>query len=147
MPDTSTVAFQPHAIQLKHIGVKELYIRANVPPSQSVDTSSIEYGLFNAYSEYFSESHMIRAGVKLEAGIAESEEELPFAIRVEIYGDFFVDESRFDVNLIEKWADGNAPFILYPYLREHVFALTARSGFPPVLLDLVEVPTWNKTQP
>ncbi len=36
--------------------------------------------------------------------------------------------------------------ILQPYLREHVFALTARAGFQPLILPLIEVPTLVQKQ-
>ncbi len=86
--------------------------------------------------------HVIEVGVIIEYGIeTKPDEVVPFALRVHIMGQFKVDESTFDKAKIDKWARINAPYILYPYLREHVFALTARSGFDPVLLPLVELPT------
>ena len=64
-------------------------------------------------------------------------------MRVVIGGVFKVDETKFAKADIDDWANRNAPFILYPYLREQAYTLTVRCGFPGIIIPLLEVPTFK----
>jgi preprotein translocase subunit SecB len=128
-----------HAIQAEEIFPRELYIRSNVVPSNITSYEGVEPELSIGYSNYDPEGKEIHIRVTLEMGKAELP--APFHLKVELMGLFRVDESKFPVARLEEWAQTNALFIFHPYLREQVFALTARCGFLPVLLPLVTVPT------
>lgn len=68
---------------------------------------------------------------------------IPYFLFVEVVGIFEVDESKFPPDRIYEWANANAMYVMYPYLREHVYALTSRAGFRPLLLELLEVPLFT----
>lgn len=145
MPDdTEEKIANLHPIQLESLNVKELYIRANVPPDVKTGVEETAFTLGVASSEYDEERQQIVVGVKAEVGgDEEAEEKLPFNLKVELAGRFRVDETRFPMDEINHWARRNAPLVLIPYLREHIFALTARCGFKPMMLPLLEVPTYK----
>lgn len=133
-----------HPIQLESLNVKELYIRANVPPNVKTGVEETAFTLRVASSEYDEERKQVVVGVKAEVRRdEEAEEKPPFTLKVELAGRFRVDEERFPMEEINHWARQNAPLVLIPYLREHVFALTARCGFKPMMLPLLEVPTFK----
>jgi preprotein translocase subunit SecB len=149
-----------YPIQATHIGPRELYIRANLPPAESLGIEESDYVLTVGHSAYDEETKVIQIAVRIEAGHSlkslekspqvsdgdPSEEVTPYHLRIELSGHFMVDDSVFPAERIYDWANTNAIFIMYPYLREHVFALTARSGFRPMLLPLVEVPLFRIPQ-
>lgn len=136
-----------HPIQLISLNVEELYINVKNPPqAEDLSLDRGEFDLRTGHSEYDKEHQIIVVGVKLEIGIKEPKE-TPFELRVVINGLFKVDETKFQRVNIEDWANRNAPIILYPYVREHAFALTARCGFPGIILPLLEVPVFKLEQP
>ena len=92
-------------------------------------------------------NHRIVVGITLELKEGEEKEsELPYFLKVELAALFEVDESKFDKEHIYDWARRNAPFILFPYLREEAYALTIRAGYKPLILPLLEVPTFQSEE-
>lgn len=138
--ETKQELMKLHPIQTNSISVKELYIKANEfpDPSKAIEKSagSISVG----HSEYDEKNKTIRVAIKLEV---EKEKKAPFTLRIELIGEFFVNEQEFPIKYIYDWAGRNAPLILMPYLREHAYALTLRAGFQPIILALAEVPTFK----
>jgi preprotein translocase subunit SecB len=131
---------KPYPIQATYIGVRELYIKANVAPSEKIQLEDTEPILSLGHSTYDETRKTIGIAVKLEMG--NEKEPSPFHLRIQLVGEFKVDEMRFPAERVIEWAKTNALFIFHPFLREHVFALTARCGFFPLMLQLVEVPTF-----
>lgn len=82
--------------------------------------------------------------VKVELVIEPGEEKLdrPFSMRIVVVGHFKVDTEKFPVNFIPDWCQNNAPIILLPFIREHAYSLSVRAGFNPIILPLVEVPSF-----
>ncbi len=138
---------KPHPIQLTSLGVRELSIISNVAPDADIEanvsTCSIKIGSTN----YDNKDKTIAVSLRLEVGTGNEETEAPFIMKIELVGFFEVDESRFLVEHVSDWAFKNAPFILFPYLREHAFGLSARCGFKPMLLPLLEVQTFKIDKP
>lgn len=136
--------YKLHAIQLTDLRVSELSIHVDlsVPRDASIGGFNIETGR----SAYNHEEHQIQVKMRVSMGAQEGESS-PFQLAVAIHGNFVVDESRFDIKFIEDWADKNAPLVLYPYLREQVYSLTSRAGFPEALLPLIEIPTFRIAPP
>lgn len=133
-----------YPIQANFISVRELFIQPHVPADRRLEIPSGDLIFKTAHSAYDDTRQIIEVGVQLEYGIETKPDQLvPYSLRVHLMGQFRVDEQQFDIAKIDTWARINAPYILYPYLREHVFALTARCGFDPVLLPLVELPTFK----
>ena len=139
-PATERASIYP--IQANFIAVRELYIKPHLPPNQRLGANPDEFTMKTAHTAYDEERHVIEVGSQVEYAIeTKADQVAPYSLRVHIMGQFRVDESQFDKAKIDAWARINAPYILYPYLREHVFALTARAGFEPLLLPLLELPT------
>lgn len=139
----SVTSYGYHPIQLNSILVRELHIVANIPPDEAVGVSGEKIALFTGFTAYDQEEKEIGVSAKIESGFDE-EEPQPYSIRIEIVGSFHVDEDKFDIGDLEDWARRNAPLILFPYLREHAYALSSRCGFEPLILPLMEVPTFRK---
>jgi preprotein translocase subunit SecB len=129
-----------HAIQLSSVKVVELFIKSNRPPDASIEAEGGDFNFSSAHSSYDPESKIIRVTVAIEIGM-EDKPKTPFSMKIRLVGFFKVDEDKFNITHIGHWAEHNAPMILFPYIREHAFALSARCGFRPVLLPLLEVPT------
>jgi preprotein translocase subunit SecB len=136
-----------HAIQLLSLGVRELSISSNVQPSPDVGADTHSCSIKIGSTDYNRQEKTIGVSLRLESGTDPNETEAPFVMKIELVGLFQVDESLFPVEHISDWATQNAPFILFPYLREHAFGLSSRCGFQPLLLPLLEVPTFQIEQP
>jgi preprotein translocase subunit SecB len=136
-----------HAIQLASIETRELFIRINERTDKDlipIYKEAIE--MASAHSDFNKEENTVNVGLRLSLGM-EDETELPVSIRIEVIGTFTVDTDEFDEGKIEEWADKNAPFILYPFIRENGVALTTRCGLPAMILPLVQVPTLTTKDP
>jgi len=53
----------------------------------------------------------------------------------------FAIEDNFPRDKIELWASINAPFVIYPYMRERLYYITNQGGYPPIMLPLLQIPT------
>ena len=93
---------------------------------------------FDEEKELFSTGFICEINPTEEEALAEG-----FNLKIEIIGVFSVDTDNFKVTSVEHFALHNAPVILLPYVREHVFTLTSRAGID-CLLPLVEVPVFGK---
>jgi preprotein translocase subunit SecB len=139
-PDSSGPLSYP--VQPNFIAVRELYIKAHTPPNQRLGINADELIFKSSHTDYDDVRHVIEIGAQVEYGIeTKATEAVPYSLRVHIMGQFQIDEAVLGREKIDLWARINAPYILYPFLREHVFSLTARSGFDPLLLPLVLLPT------
>lgn len=147
-----TEEFKLYPIQATNIGVRELFIKALRPPTLEIAIDESEFDLAVGHSTYDEAEKSIQISVSLSIGERSNEQsgkeipneekaKLPFHMKIDMVGFFHVDDAVFPIARIYEWAKINAIFIMYPFLREHVFALTARMGFRPMLLPLVEVPT------
>lgn len=154
MNDTNK--FNTHAIQLVDVKVLKLKIELN---SKSIDNkmdSSVldasDFGFYHASTEYNEESKQFAVKVAAIINDDESTEERcsltdnRFELEVELVGLFEVDEERFPSKFINRFASENAPLLIYPYLREHVYSLTLRAGLTPTMLPLFEVPVFIKNE-
>lgn len=129
-----------HAIQLVELRVSDLaiHVDSSVPKEEVRQSFTLE----TARSAYNPETKQIQVKVTVKVG-DDDEVKPPFRLEVTLHGVFKVDESRFDPQLVEDWAERNAPLVLYPYARENVYALTSRAGLPEALLPLLEIPTFR----
>lgn len=139
----SSSAAKWHPIQIRDLGVRELYIRSNRPPSVEQGAEPTDCSIRVVTTPYDKEEKQIAVSLKLESGVKEDEKKAPYVMKIEVIGIFDVDDSRFPLEHIYDWAQKNAPMIIYPYLREHAFGLSSRCGFKPLLLPLLEVPVFK----
>jgi len=99
------------------------------------------------HSSFDHVTSLITVGVKGEVGGESSEQNKhPFHIRIHIQGQFLVDTKKFPVDKIDDWAYKNAPLLLLPFLREHIYGLASRAGIKGVMVPLFVLPT-IKVQP
>lgn len=143
---TEIMPFKRHPIQTNSISVRELFIKANVFPEIDKELEATEVTIRVGHSKYDDKNNVIRVALKVEGGTEPEKTQSPYTIRVEVVGEFQVDETKFPKEQIFDWAKRNAPMILMPYIREHVYALTMRCGFNPALLPLMEVPVFSKVR-
>jgi preprotein translocase subunit SecB len=136
---------EEHPIQLRSLNVRELHAKTHIPPDAIEDVDVGAYSISVGHSDFDEKIKNIQVGVKLEAG-SDDPDDAPFSLTIELVGDFQVDDERFPVDHLDNWARENAPYILLPYLREHVYALTARCGLEPMILPLAVVPTKKQTE-
>lgn len=134
--------FKKHPIQLKAIKVLQLAIKVNTQNSQNALPDSSSFELSHGHSEYDAQSKEI--SVKLSLAI--DNDTSPFDLTITLLGLFEVNTLEFNQQYLDSWASQNAPLILYPYLREHVFNLTTRAGFNGLLLPLFEIPAFKTNQ-
>ena len=137
---------EEYPIQLIDIGVKELKISTEPPPQYGEDIDVNLFTLGVGHTDFDEENQRINIGLRFEydqenAEKAESSNLTELA--VEIIGHFAIDTDNFPQDKIEHWAHNNAPYILIPYLREHIYSLTQKSGFKPLIIPLFKVPTLN----
>ena len=140
--------FRVHPIQLDFINIVELSIRVETPYTDRDELPDEEVKISHGHTKYDPESKTIQAGLILEVGLDDAKKSDPgFSIRIELFGNFTVDESRFDVRYVEDWAKRNSQFILMPDMREQVYNLTSRCELPPLILPLLEVPSFEVKKP
>lgn len=128
-----------HGIQLASVGVIELSIKANQLPNEDIDDQPSDLSIKSGHGEYDEDEKTIQVGLQLEYGM-EDESDTPYSMRIELFGNFEIDEKNFNKQYISNWAKENAPFILFPFLREHAYALPIRCGFDPLILPLLHLP-------
>jgi preprotein translocase subunit SecB len=138
--DNNVSKIKEHPNQLIHVGVKELSILSNIPPNVRVKYEDNSAEIITTHTKFKKSSNEIHVSIKLRFG-NDNPDEYPFKITVEIIGIFRINTKLFEEKFVELFAKNNAPVILYPYLREQVYSLTTKSGFPPLLLPLIEVPS------
>ncbi|MFA6221450.1 MAG: protein-export chaperone SecB [Desulfomonilaceae bacterium] len=139
----NSAKFKSHPIQLIKFGVRELFIQSNIPPDVNVTADPDSCDIRTSSSPYDSKTKRIMVSIGLKLGVEKDKSEVPYTMRIELIGIFEVDESRFSPEHVPDWAKKGAPLILFPYLREHAFGLSSRCGFKPLLLPLLEVPTFK----
>ena len=126
-----------HPIQLKDIIVKELTLLVR-DSEQSEEEVEGEFLMKVGVSEFDFESQSIAVGMIAEIN---PDGNASFYIKSHIIGIFYVDTKKFSVDLINKWANENAPLILLPYVRENIYTLSSRAKIN-VFVPLMIVPTF-----
>jgi hypothetical protein len=148
--EAKTPILEQYPIQIRFLAVQELWIKTFVPPDISQPFSAESVVIGNAHGPFSAENKAIQVTLSAQLGNdldpSKISEHLsaggpPFAMRVVLVCEFQFDDTKFPMDKVNQWADQNAPLILFPYLREHVFSLTSRCGYKPLILPLIQVPT------
>lgn len=131
-----------HPIQLVFVGVKELQAKTFTPPSPDnefkIETKDVKMNV--SHGEYDKERRLLPVQITVEIGKSNQKTcKLPLYIKVAIIGIFENDEKDPHVDAFHRFVQKNAVHLLHPFLREHVFALSARCGVRPIILPLVTV--------
>ncbi len=136
-----------YPVQPTFITVRESHFISHRPPSDSdrIDQSNVRIN--QTASQFNEETRRIQVTVVAEFGFEETPATPPpFSAKLAIVGEFVIDDS-FPRDKIKLWASKNAPFVIYPYLRERLHELTNQGGHPPILLPLLQIPTFSLSAP
>jgi preprotein translocase subunit SecB len=135
-----------HPVQLVKIAIRELSVRSYSPPDPNI---SLENEAFNpkttyGYGDFNTTDNSIQVFLAWQIGEDKPDSNYPAYLKVDIVGFFkIIDPTKFPPDKIIEFAKVNAPFILMPYVRAEVFNLSARAGFKPLMLSLMEVPVFK----
>ncbi|MDR3480388.1 MAG: hypothetical protein P4L91_06695 [Burkholderiaceae bacterium] len=137
-----------HPIQLQGIRVAELYLKILDPNEAQKDDLNLPFTFSTGHSSFDQDSNQISVGVFGQIGTDDEDaKSSPFVMKVNVFGQFLVDVTEFPVDQINKWASENAPLILLPFLREHIYGLASRAGIREVIVPLYVVPTYTVQRP
>ena len=128
-----------HPIQLVAVQPLVLSISAHADPDDMKDFEGV-VKLESTHTEYDELNKIIQVKVR---ALIPRELDLPLSLHVEIAGVFQVDEDRFSKDNVDAWATRNAPYLLYPFLREQIFSLSVRIGATGIIVPLFEIPTFR----
>lgn len=130
--------YKQYPVQLRHLRIMEMSIKRN-EEKMGEEVLPEGFSLINGVSAFDDSDKTIM--VKISAVV--DDKDAAFSLTVTLVGVFVLEDDNFKQH-IDRWAEVNAPMILYPYLREHVFSLTTKAGFPGTLLPLFQMPAFDK---
>jgi preprotein translocase subunit SecB len=137
-----------YAIQPTFIIVRELHFVSHRPPSGTdrIDESSVR--ITQKITPFNEETRRLQVSLEASFGFDDlgTSPSPPFSVKVVITAEFVVNEP-FPHDKIQLWATINAPFVVYPYLRERLYYVTVQGGYPPILLPLLQIPTFKVEVP
>ena len=140
-----------HPIQLQFVAVRELFIQTFYPPVPGENYVPEAGQLTTSVAQFDAERKVIQISLQFKIGLDHepSEEEIseiksksaqPFRIRVHLVAQFSIDTNNFPESKIQQWGKANAPALMFPFLREHVFGLTSRCSYTPLILPMIVLP-------
>lgn len=137
-----------HAIQLETIKVVETTLVVHDFQRAHEDKVDVAFHFQNNHSKYDPDSSSIMVGIRGVVGDEKTDpidlsKSSPFFIRVELRAVFKVDAQSFPVDEVENWAKTNAPIILYPFLREHIYGLALRAGIKELIIPMINLPVYK----
>lgn len=128
-----------HPIQLMQMQVHEILFKRNKNFSTNDEGEEPNLKIGTGH-EIFDDGAVLAVGIKAKT---ENSATAKYNIAVELVGLFSVSDG-FDKQFLSEWAEENAPFLLLPYVREHIYSLSLRAGLNPLFLPTVEVPPLSK---
>lgn len=143
MPEPLITA-EPYPIQATFIVVRELHFISHRPPraSDRIDQSSVR--ITQKVGPFSEETKRIQVSLEADFGFEaeETAQPPPFSVRVAITAEFAISDT-FPRDKIQQWAVANSAFVIFPYLRERLYYITVQGGYPPILLPLMQIPTFK----
>ena len=141
-----------YPIQLRMVTIKELFFEAFRPLSPDFELGADKIKIASSFAAPDQDDAELQIGIGFsfcdeepagQEGVDPEDDSRELKMRVRIVGHFAVDKAKFPMDRLEEWSRYNAPMILYPFLREQVYSLTARCAVRPLILPLVYLPTMN----
>lgn len=130
-----------HPIQLKEISVSKLSLVVNNSRAAKKFQGNIDLKIKVGTSEYEKGDPIVAVGIQATAAPKlDGETEPLFELAVELSGQFHVDYDQFKYEDLQEWSRVNAPFLLIPYVREHVYGMALRAGIDNLILPLLIQP-------
>ena len=148
----SETAAYLHPVQLQFVAVRELFIKTYRHLPHDFILADSDVHMESVFTGYMAETKTLQINAGVHTGenrdLTEEEEKrlvrengLSLRMRVKVVGQYSVDETRFPLDLLDEWAKKGGAMTLFPYVREQVYALTARCGIRPVILPVMQLPT------
>lgn len=141
---------QPHPLELVKVDVVQLTFVTNKRPTVEtyIDGRNVELSVRQDPIE--TEGEWLQVFVRAAYGIPGIDcepEDAPTtdcSLIVELAGTFrkHMDLPR---ETLELFQNNGALIILTPYLREHVYSLSARAGIQPIIIPILQVPVFKLT--
>lgn len=136
--------YRDHPIQIDRIDIIALSAKLVGSGKTSNDGEDENHFVLKvAHSEFLKDQKQIVVMVSCDLFHRDNKEKPGYEISASVSGLFNVDVERFPVQFVEDWAEKNAPLVLYPMLREHIYNLSSRCGIQKIILPLLEVPTYK----
>lgn len=133
----SEIKFDMHAIQLEDITVTKLSLIVVKPKAALNFEGEINLKIEVGTPEFKEDNPNISVAIRIQAQpTVEEGSESPFTIEVDLMGHFKVDYSKFKYEHLKRWSKVNAPFLLLPYAREHIYGLGVRAGIRGLVVPL-----------
>jgi len=133
---------QNYPVQPTFIVVREIQFVSHRPPSSAdrIQESAIRFTY--AISPFDEQTKRVQVTLGAEFGFQNEagKPQPPFSLKVVITGEFAIADD-FPRDKIQLWATRNAPFVIFPYLRERLYYISSQGGYPPILLPLMQIPT------
>lgn len=86
----------------------------------------------------------VRALLDDTSADSDNESDTKWKMEIELVGLFeYQSHEDFSIDRLEAFAERNAPLILYPYLREHVYSCAIRADVERPMLPLFQVPPFK----
>jgi preprotein translocase subunit SecB len=139
---------QMHPMQIMYVGVKELVVETLIPPdpSSTLDlTGKMAPKYRTGVGKYDENNHDITVFSACEIGSKEDQAGMPLYLKVVLGVRFaVVDPVKFSPEDVIGFAQNYSRYLIHPFMREHVFALSARAGFRPIILPALLLPVFKK---
>lgn len=133
----SETKFDLHPIQLEDITVSKLSLVVVNQKEALSCAGEIKFKIEMGTSEFKENDANISVGIRIQAQpFVEEGSECPFSIEIDLAGHFKVDYSKFKYEHLKRWSRVNAPFIILPYAREHIYGLALRAGIRGLVFPL-----------
>jgi|ERR1035437_9188632 preprotein translocase subunit SecB len=140
-PDAPAQPWQ-YPVQPTFIVVREIQFVSHRPPSGDDRIQDSEIRFTHAVAPFDEQTKRLQITLGAEFGFLTdpNKPQPPFSLKVVMTGEFAIADD-FPRDKIQLWATRNAPFVIFPYLRERLYYMSSQGGYPPILLPLMQIPT------
>jgi preprotein translocase subunit SecB len=132
----------PYPVQPTFIVVREIQFISHRPPSKDDNIEGFPVRFSSTITPFDESTKRLQVTFGAEFGFQNdpSKPQPPFSLKVVMTGEFAIADD-FPRDKIQLWATRNAPFVIFPYLRERLHYMSSQGGYPPIMLPLLQIPT------
>ena len=141
-PEAQAQPQRPYPVQPTFIVVREIQFVSHRPPSPTDRIEESEIRFSHSIAPFDEQNKRIQITLSAEFGFQTdpTKPQPPFSLKVVMTGEFAIADD-FPRDKIQLWATRNAPFVIFPYLRERLHYMSSQGGYPPIMLPLLQIPT------
>lgn len=130
-------------VNLEHIAITNLDFKENNNFKVPSEGLKVDIAINAKYKILKKENKGL---VRVAFEVFPEKNKAPFYLLVEAEGAFNVQKGK-DINQLKEFCEFNAPAIIFPYIRETVDSITARSRFPRMTIPLINMYASLKKEP